>query len=276
MFTKEAIEALQEAKSIAIAAGAMQASEDTKELVALPSDYKLHDLEPYLATRRRARGTMATSSLLAFGAYTKLHAEAGTSVFVNPAAMEAVAVLNLGAPDAPGHADNRAKLIPVRTAAYGALLAHAGGVALSQLKAAELLEDWPEHIRCFNAAGEITAPKAIAAVRKLTIESMRKLESSEQQLSASRSAFESVQATSTDPLPTTIYFECAPYADLEKRLFVLRLGVQTGGDKPAIALRIVNAERHGEEMAQELAARIAAMFEDESIPVLLGDYSAGK
>lgn len=273
MFDKEAIIALQEHASINAANVALAGTHETKELAALPSDYTLHNLEPYLPLRRRARGTMTTAILAAFTGYTVAHAETGASAFINPESMAATAVLNLGTPTAPGHADNLAKLQLKKTAAYSALTAVATGAGLKQSTAAEFLEDWPEHLKCFNDAGEIALPKAIAAMRKLTIESMRKLESSEQQLSASRSAFESVQATSVEPIPTTIYFECQPYSDLPRRMFVLRLGVQTGDTKPCITLRIVKAEQHAEEMANELGELIAVQFNGKEIPVMLGSYS---
>lgn len=273
MFDKETLTALQESGSINAAAEAIEFSGERLNTAALPSDYKVHDLEKFLPLRRRARGTMATTALLAFADYAKQHGEAGATVFVSPEDMTATAVLNLGTPTEPGHADNRAKLTLKKTAAYCALLAHATGGGLKQATAAEFLEDWPEHIKCFNDAGEITQPKAIAAVRKLTIESIRKLESTEQQLSASRSAFESVQASSVDPLPTTIYFACQPYTELASRVFVLRLGVLTGADKPTISLRIAKAEAHAEEMATELAGLIEHQFSDEAMSVHLGSYS---
>lgn len=273
MFTKDTLTALQEGQSINAANSAIETSSVAKEIVALPSDYTLHNLERYLPARRRARGTMSTTVLSAFTEYAMLHAEPGATVFINPDDMSATAVLDLGSPTAPGHADNRAKLQVKKTAAYSALLTHASGAAHKQSTIAEFLEDWPEQIKCFNDAGAIAPPQAIAAIRKLSIESMRKLESSEGQLSASRSAFESVQATSVDPLPTTINFECPPYADLEPRIFVLRLGIQTGGDKPAITLRIVKLEQHQEDMARELAALIEELFTGDDVPVMLGSYN---
>lgn len=273
MFTKEAILALQESEAIKAAVTALSVTEDTKELVALPSDYQLRDLEPYLPLRRRARGTMTTSALDAFTDYTTTHAEQGCAVFINPDAMSATAVLNLGTPTEPGHADNRACLQIKKTAAYNALLSHANGSGLKQATVAEFLEDWAENIGCFNDAGHIAPAQAIAAVRKLSIESMRKLESSEQQLGVSRSAFESVQATSVDPLPTTIYFKCQAYNELVEREFVLRLGVLTGADKPSITLRIALAEKHAEDMANELADLISQEFNGDNITVMLGSYS---
>ena len=94
----------------------------------------------------------------------------------------------------------------------------------------------------------------------------------EQQLSATRSAFESVSATSTEPLPTTIYFNCVPCHGLSERQFVLRLGVQTGAKDPAIVLRIVNKEQHDEEMAAELAELVASSLSASGVPVMVGKY----
>ena len=273
MFDKEAIVHLQEAESISAAYTSLNGSHHSDAIVALPSDYKLHNVEQYKPLRRRARGTMETSAIDAFTNYVNTHAEQGAAVFVNAEGMTATAVLNLGTPEEPGHADNRAKLTLKRTAAYHALSRMTTGTSHKQATIAEFLEDWPEYIKCHNDAGEITLPKAIAAIRKLSIESIRKLENSEQQLSASRSAFESVQATSVDPLPTTILFDCQPYADLKVRTFALRLNVQTGGDKPTITLRIAKVEQHAEDMANELGFLIAHEFDGASIPVMLGGYS---
>lgn len=273
MFDKEAIDAINEGTGIYQASNAVASAFKDKAIVALPDRFEKHDLEQYLPNRRRARGLMTTHTLSDFAKYTKTHAEAGATVFVDADEMSATAVLNLGTSTAPGHTDNRAKAQLRRTAAYVALKAHANGQAISQLKAAEFLEDWPGQVQCFNDDGGITLPKAIAAIRKLSIESMRKLESSEQSLSASKSAFESVQATSADPIPTTIYFDCEPYYGLEMRQFVLRLGVLTGGDKPAISLRIVKQELHDEEMAIEFANLVREAIESE-LPVLIGAYAS--
>jgi uncharacterized protein YfdQ (DUF2303 family) len=285
MINKEAIDAMSEAKAIENAFKCLAKASEANNITALPSDYKLHDLERFLPQRRRVRGLMQTPFVRAFAAYVKTHMEAGASVFVDPAKLGATAVLNLGGPSNPGHADNLAKLTPEKTAAYAALqLQTLGNRHLTQKEAAEFMEDWSEHIQCFSDAGHtISNPRAVAAVRKITIDAMRKLESTEQSLSASRSAFESVQASSTEPLPSTIYFKCRPFADLAERLFVLRLGVITTDDKaPKITLRIAKAEQHAEEMAVELCELVLqhmelAMGSETTratlVPVLIGAYT---
>jgi uncharacterized protein YfdQ (DUF2303 family) len=275
MFDKETLTALQEGAAIVQAAGALAAAEDTKEIVALPNDYSLHDLEKFLPLRRRNRGSMNTVSLTHFAAYTKEHHEQGGTVFVDQVAMNATAVLNLGTSDAPGHADNLAKLQPEKTAAYKALLQHANGAGFTQKAIAEFLEDWADNCACFGSDVQpIKVSQAVAAVRKITIDAMRKVESEEQSLGATKSAFESVQASSKEPLPTLIIFKCQPYADLERRDFALRLGVLTGEATPKVNLRISKIEEHQELMAAELADRITTEM-DAAIPVMLGAYTRG-
>lgn len=269
MFNQDAIKELSKAQAISAANVAL----DDRAVAALPTDFGLHDLEQFAEFRRRSRGTMTTSSVADFAAYVLAQREDGACAFVDQDRMTAVAVLNLGKPDAPGHADNKAQMTPKKTAAYTALRAAATGQGMKQQAVAEFLEDWPAQIECFNDAGAISAPRAIAAVRKITVEALRKMESAEQQLSASRSAFESVQATSTEPLPTTIYFRCTPYHGLSERQFVLRVGVQTGADKPLVTLRVVNQEQHDEGMASELADLVRVALQD-TVPVLVGAYAA--
>lgn len=272
MFDATAIEKLSEAEAISAAASATEAGLHTG-LVALPSDFTVHDLEKHQEHRRRARGVMGTSVIADFATYVLQHKEEGATVFIDPDAMTATAVLNLGAPDAPGHADNTAKLGLKRTAAYAALRNIATGAGHKQTTIAEFFEDWPGELEFFREEeGRIAAPKAIAAVRKVTIEALRKLESTEQSLSASKSTFEAVTASSSEPIPTTIYFNCVPYADLTARTFVMRLTIGTGGEKPTIGLRIVKQEEHDEEMARELAALVVEAVPET--PALIGSYSA--
>lgn len=274
MLNKEAIDAINEGTGITQSSEAVAKAFKDKAVVMLPERFTERDLEEYLPARRRARGVMRTNTLKDFAEYTTTHKEEGATVFIDASEMSATSVLDLGTPAKPGHADNRAFLQLKKTAAYAAVLNVAQGRALSQTIVAEFLEDWTEFAKCYNDDGEVTRNKAIAAVRKLSIESSRKIEASEQSLSASKSAFESVQATSQEPIPTVIYFTCQPYKELTERTFVLRLSVLTSGDKPSITLRIVKQEVHDEEMANELADLTRAELKD-SLPVLLGEYKKG-
>lgn len=265
------IEAIKSSHAITAAASAVNgALADGRGVTALHQEFKPHDLENYLPYRRRPRGTMTTRIIPAFAGYAIAHAGEGATVFVNPDDMTATAVLDLGTVESPGHADNKAKLIPIKTAAYSALL-QITSCQRSQQDVAEFLEDWADHIECTNADGPIKTPQAIAAVRKITIETAQKVESEEQSLSATRSAFESVKASSKDPLPTIIHFNCQPYADLDKRTFAVRVSILTGDKAPKLVLRVQCAEAHTEAMANEIMLRIVDAVDTE-LPVLVGTY----
>jgi uncharacterized protein YfdQ (DUF2303 family) len=241
--------------------------------VAMPDNFNVVDLEHVQSFRRRMRGTMITASIPDFANYIGDNGEDGACVFVNQESMSAKAVLNLGTPEHPGHADNTAVLNPIRTAAYAKLRDMAKGQGLTQKAVAEWLEDWGNNIVCFDEDGETVASGyAIAAIRQITIESASKLESTVESLSESKSAFESVKATSKTQIPATIRFNCEPYPDFHYRAFVLRLGIRTGERNPMITLNLINAEKHEEEIALELAAKVTSAI-GESAKVLLGTYS---
>lgn len=285
MFDQKAIEALQEGKAILQAAGslaiAMGNTTDgvTNAIAALPNHFTVHDLEKHMPHRRHARGAMSTEQIHSFTAYTRAHAEKGAAVFVDQDQMQAIAVLNLGTPDAPGHADNKAVMLCKRTAAFQAMQSITGGAA-KQAAAAEFLEDWTEHIKCFSGNDTVANGVAVQSVRNLTIEAFRKLEATEEQLSSTTSAFESVKASSKTTLPTLIYFTCAPYHGFEQRTFVLRLGVLTGDSKPTITLRVIRMEEHTQQMAAELATKVSDAINPKGtdaaqlLPVMVGVYRA--
>jgi len=273
MLNADAITALSKAEATTAANTAIDTAQDSiTHVLALPEDFKVHDLEPYLPGRRRARGAMTTSVLADFATYVTAHAEDGASVFVDKDRMKATAVLNLGNSDAPGHADNLAIIALEKSSAYAAVLAIANGQPRKQTDVAEFLEDWAPCIACRNTADVIPTGQAAAAVRTITIEAAKKVTSAEQQLGAEKSTFESVQASSGDNLPTQIEFHCeAPYFGLSPRTLTLRLSV-LAADKPMVVLRVVKLEEHQEGMAAEFAEKVRAQL-NGSLPVGIGTYA---
>lgn len=275
MFDSDAIKTLTEAESISAANVALVevvGNDRYHAGVALPQDYTVHDLEKFLPQRRRARGTMTTSVMPHFADYATANKEAGAAVFVNAKDMKAHAVLNLGTPAQPGHADNLAVFEAQQTAPFKALLENSGK-GLKQQDAAEFLEDWSAYIQCSDdAGGHIELRKAVSAFRRLTIESARKVESEVGRLAATASALDSVKASSVEAIPAVVSFTCEPYLGLDKRTINMRVGILTT-DKPAIVLRIINMEAHREEMSHELAALITQAIAG-AMPVHIGTYSA--
>lgn len=283
MFSKEAIEQIQTSIGIEQANDAIGTLPPIG-VVALPNHYDEYDLETYMPLRRRARGTMNTISHTEFADYVKANIDGKAGVFVEAGSMRAVAVLNLGTPDEPGHADNKAIYEPPITAAYKALLDITGKGPLTQRDVAEFLEDWRDKILCYDEAGAyIQDAQAVAAIRSLTIESVQKLESNERSLSADRTAFESIAATSKETIPARIRFTTEPYLGLTPRDFELRLGVSArDGKAPTLILRIILKEWHQEEMGKNLVAMVRQAMEanpDDTppvyVPVIMGSYTRG-
>lgn len=241
-------------------------------LVALPDDFSRHDVENYLPARIRARGTFTAPYMNDFVAYAAQHKEDGASVFVDADNITATAVLNLGTPTTPGHADQLAKLAPKRTAAYEALR-NITRSPQPQREMAEFLEDWLPYWWAYAVKGEPALPQgqAVLAIRNLTVEAAIKADHKEESLSASRSTFESVKASSEHTLPSLITFKCKPYPDLQEREFALRLSVLTNDKTPRFQLRITALEEHIEQMATEFAVQIREAAEGQ-IPVLIGAY----
>ncbi|MDR0212528.1 MAG: YfdQ family protein [Comamonas sp.] len=240
-------------------------------LVALPDNFNLRNIETHLPTRTRACGTMGSPYIADFVSYAGTHREDGAAIFVDAENMHAVAVLNLGTPDEPGHADQKAELTPKRTAAYDALR-NLVRAPQTQRDLAEWLEDWIAAWTAHDGETQILNHTALQAIRNLTIEAASRSEHKDESLSAARSTFESVTASSAHTLPSRFVFKCKPYPDLVEREFAVRLSVLTGESKPKFSLRITAIEDHIEQMASEFAVLIREATEN-TLPVLIGTYS---
>lgn len=271
----DALKAIDQAGAISTANQSIELSlHHSTGFVTLPSDFKTHDLEHLMASRRRARGHMQTHSIDALAQYIEQHHEKGAMVFVDSDAMAATCVLNLLAEDSAGQADNLATVTLKRSAAYTALL-DANNRVKPQKDAAEWLEDYGAFIACLDDDGkEIPTKTAIHAMRHLKIDASRAVEAKVGSLSTSTSALDQVAVTSAHSIPTFLNFTCLPYLGLPYRTFVLRLGILTG-DKPGVVLRIINPEQHQEEMAAQLAQAVRAAVPESTARVVLGNYRRG-
>ena len=226
------------------------------DAVALPENFRIHDLEKYDFTR-----------------YSKDLADEGTRCFIDADNMRAVSVLNLGTIDEPGHADNTATLKLKKTAPFSALLS-VNGERNSQKSLAEWIEDWADYLVGFDANGDaIQATKAAAAVRKITIEANQTADFEDNDFSGKRSLMESVEAKTKDIMPVAFEFKCVPFEGLKERPFKLRLSIITG-DRPVLVLRIIQLEAVQEEMANEFRDLLVEKFKDSKVETFIGTFTA--
>ena len=263
------------------AAAAHKLDTDTPALILTNRDgeQEVVSIEHLQPGRSRFRGKFATQQLGAFTDYVVATVDNTTPrtpavTFIDPDNAAANAYFNLGDHEHPGHGDNTAALRLKPTAAYAALLVATNGRNLDQRTLHDWVEDWRDNITVLYAGvpQENSVPAALAAIRDITIAQAREVNHVERDFGASKSAMESVDARSKLTLPSGFEFRAVPYEGLQERTFRLRLGVNTGGDKLTLALRIQQAEQISEDIARDFLARLHAKLGTAS-SVTLGTFT---
>ncbi|EAP7662497.1 YfdQ family protein [Salmonella enterica subsp. enterica] len=241
--------------------------------VLVPSGMKAYDLENFMVNRYRFRGNMDTTCIDDFAKYSKGYAGEGVRCFIDADEMRATTVFNIGTLVAPGHADNRAHLQLKKTSPFRSLL-EANGTKYRQKAMAEWIEDWNDFLKAYDDKGQpMDIKQAAGAVRRLTIEAKRNADYEDQDMSASRSVMESVEAKSKNVLPSYFEFECIPYEGLTNRTFRLRFSILTS-DEPILVIRVIQLETAEEEMAKEFRDLLVGKFEGQQIETFIGSFCA--
>lgn len=268
---------LEQLTSLILAAHGRRIEGTDIPLILQPSNVSLVSLESFQQQRSRFRGSLTTSSLKDFVAVAvKRHADGGKGfVEADAASLTCAIIHNLGDVNAPGHADDRTVLKLEPTAAFKALVA-VEGKKHEQKEFAEFLEDWAPCITAVDENGaDIPLSRAVTAIRKITVEAMSKAEHQVADMSATRTAMDSIAATSTEKLPYGFRFQCVPFDGLLSHSFELRLGILTGTGKPQPVVRWVQREVQIEEIKQEfkdrLNADIGGLYE-----LVVGSFNPGK
>ncbi|AIR90552.1 DUF2303 family protein [Pseudomonas cremoricolorata] len=245
--TKEALELIQET-TIAAAGRDLPA---LGPVVVVPQHFNVVDLERYQEGRNRFRGTYSTHSLADFGAYVVERAAPDARGFIDQDVMSCVVLFNLGTPNHPGHADDRAVLRLKASAAFAAVQAVCGQ-ALAQKAMSDWIEDWHQHLTATdeNGAG-MSIAKAIAAVRTITVKASSESDHAVSETRASRSAMDSIEASSKETLPAWLDFKVIPFEGLSEQVIRLRVSVITSGSQPVLKLRWLGEEAQREAIAQE-------------------------
>lgn len=225
---------------------------DTNTPVALiPEGAKVVDLERFEMLRSRFRGTYSTHSLEDFGVYVVERAAPNARGFIDQDVMSCIVLFNLGTPDQPGHADDRAVLRLKPSAAFAAVQAVCGQ-ALVQKSMSDWIEDWHQHLVATDENGVVmTIAKAIAAVRTITVKASSESDHAVSETRASRSAMDSIEASSKETLPAWLDFKVIPFEGLGEQTIRLRMSVITSGSQPQLKLRWLGEEAQREAIAQE-------------------------
>ena len=269
---QSAIKELQKAELGRIISQALSEQLTTTPLVAVPDSFSIKSLEQYMPNLANYRGAFSTPSLKDFRLYNTEFSQAGAKCFVNGDAMSAKTIFDLGDVVAPLHKEHTANIKLERTSAYKALLNNNDTVN-DQKEMANFLEDWTDYISASSMTGEsMTTAQAAKALRDMTIESAREINSNVQDYGETLSAMERIEAKNKDLLPNFITFTCRPYNDLKEYQFKLRLSVLTSFDKPKISCRIIQLEQLQEDMVQEFKSLIEDAIIETDIEVFIGNF----
>ena len=265
-------EALQLIIDDALAAAGKQL--DTHAPVALvPDGAKIVDLERFQDHRNRFRGTYSTHSLADFGAYVVERSAPAARGFIDQDAMSCTVLFNLGTPDQPGHADDRAVLRLKPSAAFAAVQAICGQ-NLVQKAMSDWIEDWHQHLTATDENGVgMTIAKAIAAVRTITIKASSESDHAVSETRASRSAMDSIEASSKETLPAWLDFKVIPFEGLSEQVIRLRMSVITSGSQPVLKLRWLGEEAQHEAIAQEFKQVLEGNV-GEAANLVLGSFDS--
>lgn len=230
---------------------------------------KLVSTEHLQPGRSRFRGAFSTALPLSFSRYVTESTAIG-AVYVNPERLKAVAVLNQGTTDLPGHCDWTADLNLKHTAGYSALIA-VNGKKMTQREVVEWLEDWATMLTAVFNGDPAPIYRAIAAVRSITIKAKDEASHTVSDFGARQSGLSEIEAVSgAGELPSLIEADVVPAQGLRPRTIPLRLSVITG-EKPGIVLRIVSLETIQESIAIEFRCLLEGIL--TGIPVHIGSFN---
>ena len=240
--------------------------------VALSSSLKLYDLEEFQKCRNYFRGYFETKTCKDFLEYVSENN--GANCFINSDTMSAQSIFDLGDNETPGHAKHKARLTLKKSAPYIALLANDES-RISQRELAEWIEDYRDFIEVLDEGGkEMQNAAAVAAVRRITIEAIRKQGNEQRTFGESKSAMESIDAKSEGgPMPARILLTCKHNEDLQERTFHTRISIITRGEEPKLTARIIQLDVIKEEMASEFKDLLADKYEGD-IKFYLGEFTA--
>lgn len=249
------------------------------DLAVQAEGVSLVNLERYKEHRDNMRGDYSTDSIKEFHDFTKAQLEHFESfpVFVDGPNMKAEAIIDYGTAKTPGHCRFTAEIGLQRTALFKALCSKIHECTFGQRDLAELLEEYQAHVTVYVEGKEgkeaASLPKALAAIRSMTVDTVRNVSSEQQSYSESASVLEkqNIQAGGLRPIAFT--FTCKPYTDLKERTFMLRISPITRGTDIYFSLKALVFEETLEEIADEFKQALAEGFKDTEVKTYMGKYN---
>lgn len=271
--TKEAIQELVQNGHIPEFLQSLEACDVQSQLVLVPENCSIKDLESHQEFRNNLRGTFSTSMIPDFVKYVTDNIEEGAKTFVEADSMTAETIFDIGTKDKAGHQRHRAQVKLTKTAPYKALL-QLDGSKLEQRQMAEFIEDWADFFEAFDSDGQVVEiHKAAAAIRDLDYEHVRGSSRHVSDFAQKQSEYENMATKTKDDLvlPAVFVFKCHPYNSLKEYRFEMRLSVIRN---EVLVLRIKRLEETQEKIAQDFLEEVQQQLQNAKIkaPIYIGTF----
>lgn len=240
-----------------------------------PETTKLIDLENLLPAPRRFRGRFSTTHIDSFVGYCKDQGDYLPTVFINTksAPLSAYAIFDLGDNANPKHAEHVSDLELQDTPELKAVKRIINSVQ-NQSELHDWIEDHQYMLECIADGQELHVSAALAAVRNVTINAKASATHAEHDFGASRSAMDQIEASSgAGKLPGFIVCTFVPHLGLSPITVRLRVGLKTGGEKPAFQLRWVQQELQMQKIGEELQRIITDRLAENSDGIFMGTFN---
>lgn len=251
-------------------------NEDAPSLVSVPEGFHLENTEKHQDNRNRFRGRFNTNSINAFAAYV-VDRDNADKCFIDNTNQEFLtcqAIFNLGNEELAGHADDTALLkLPV-TDEFNALRNFGRA---SQAKIIDFIQDYA-HCLTFSDQDEdseqssnMSFSHALKAFRSVTVKTAKEMTSSVNDMSASKSALERIEADSAIRLPRFVHMTTPLYEDLPEVVVTARVAIITDGDSLGLSLRIVAQQKELNDAAQRFVNLVTDILPKET-PIYVGTF----
>lgn len=275
-------ETIREIQALTVASKAADVQTDFPFIILPEGQGKasINRLEDFQKLRNRFRGTYRTNSMRDFVRYVT-DRKGSPRGFIDAEKIDALScsvLFNLGDEMAPGHADDIAILKPKALAAFTAVQ-KINGQKLTQQQCIDWIEDWSHVLTASGTDGAyMSMAAAVAGIRHMKLVQKGERKSSVDNMAASRSAMEEIEAKSETTMPAYLTVRTEPFDGFTSRSFLLRVGVLTGGNDGSftLVLRWQQQEHQCEEIAQEFKTLLNAELGGLSESLVVGTFDAGK
>lgn len=210
-------------------------------LVAVPDDANIVDLQQYQNLKRNFEGHFKTPYFEQFFKFIKKHAVGkntnNASCFIDHHSINARVIFDFGNVETPCQQLIEASLLLEKTVIFCELERRLNQ-NLTQRELTEFLEDFGSDIHATDGEGNvINIGIAINAIRTMTISATASKTQETEDFSESSSDYAKIEAKFKDKTPKFLIFTIASHTGLSKREFICRIGVKTGDDKIKLVLR---------------------------------------